>query len=55
MDLPHLRGKGEEDKSEFLNNMEKTMPDIVMVQMDPMPFMHQCRQFAIKYLPTIAQ
>ena len=39
--------------TDFIENVNDNMPDLVMVQSDPMTFMSRARQFAISNIPLL--
>ncbi|CDW79079.1 UNKNOWN [Stylonychia lemnae] len=42
-----------EQDSQLFRDMERNLPQLQIVQIDPMWYMYHCRQFSIKYLPSI--
>ena len=50
--MPSLYRDGEVP-TDFIENAHDNMPDLVMVQSDPMTYMSRSRQFAINNIPLL--
>ena len=52
--LPHLY-ENEDKPSDLQENIQTNVPDLVMVQIDPMTYLNHSRNFAVNNMPLIKE
>ena len=55
LDLQNPDRESAPDPDRISDSLLLMNPDLVAVQMDPLPFMHTARSFAINYLPSLKE
>lgn len=51
---PEYRSSPEHLQQHLISQWKRDRPEIIAVQLDPMPYMHMARSYAINNMPTIA-